>query len=104
MGHVTNLRANSFYLCRPEHSNMSAGRLRQARDGAQQRRLPSTVVTDDDVEFAGIKLRCQSAQRGEAAELLDQPVDADDRHGSGDEFGLSHRSTFIAPARLIGTW
>src|SRR3954454_19293582 len=98
MGHVTNLRANSFYLCRPEHSKMSARGLRQTGDGAQQRRLPSTVVTDDDVEFADIKLRCHSTQRGEAAELLDQPVDADDRHGSGNEFGLGHRSFFIAPA------
>src|SRR5205809_610407 len=103
MRHVANLPANRFYLCRAEHSNVSAGGLRQTGDGAQQRRLPCTVVTDNDIEFAGIKLRRHPTQRGESAKLLDKPFDADDRHGSGIEFGLGHRSFFIAPASLIGT-
>src|SRR5580704_15667909 len=70
----------------PKDLNFPARWIGQSRESAQQRSLPSSVVTENCVESSRIKLRRHAAQGSETPKLLDDIADCNDRGG-----GVGHR-------------
>ena len=70
--HVAQFVAHRPHVRRAQNRDAAAGGVRQTGERAQERGLPCSVVAEDYVEPSRSKFSADAAQRGEAAELLDQ--------------------------------
>src|ERR1700733_2526917 len=98
MSHVSNLAAG-FPRTLSQHRNFPARGFGQPGQSPQQRGLPGSVLAENRVEAAAIKLRRLPAQRAKASKLLDYILDVNDRNGRighrlpATKISLRHKST-----------
>jgi len=79
MSHVANLMADVVEVAGTENGDLAAAGLVQASESAQESSLSRAIVTEDCIELAACKFGRDAPQSGEAAKLLDQVGDGDDR-------------------------
>ena len=85
MSHVADLVADIVKVESAEDRDLAASGPAKSSERAEQRSLAGAIVTEDAVELPTRELGGHTTQRGEAAELLDQVGNRDDRRG------FSHR-------------
>ena len=72
MRHVPQLMAHRPHVRGAQNRDAAAGGVRQTSERAQKCRLPRSIVAEDYIEPSWSKFSADAAQRGKAAELLDQ--------------------------------
>src|SRR5882724_3819846 len=85
MSHVADLVADIVKVESAEDRDLAASGPAKSSERAEQRSLAGAIVTEDAVELPTRELGGHTTQRGEAAELLDQVGNRDDRRS------FSHR-------------
>src|SRR5882724_567105 len=79
MSHVTDLVANIVKFLRAENHDLATGGPVEACERAEQSSFAGAVVAEDAVELSAGEFGGDTTQGGEAAELLNQAGDGDDR-------------------------